>query len=143
MPAEHVCKDCRAEGLTTAPRPAPHPGPRCVTHHRAKRKRDKERAHGLRVEAGFNISKERYDQLKAFQGGVCALCRRATGATKRLAVDHDHSCCAGKTSCGKCVRGLLCGPCNSVLSHARDDVEFFRRAVEYLLFPPARSCPPG
>src|SRR4029077_2130187 len=32
-----------------------------------------------------------------------------------LAVDHDHNCCPGAHSCGKCIRGILCGTCNSAL----------------------------
>lgn len=63
------------------------------------------------------------------QGGACAICRRATGKTRRLAVDHDHQ--SGQ------VRGLLCKPCNRLLGHARDDVEFFERAGDYLSEPPA------
>jgi hypothetical protein len=133
-----ACKDCRAEGITTA-RPAPHPGPRCVTHHRARRK---VRAAGRRPAAlrRFGITPEEYAQLFAAQGNRCAICRRATGATKQLAVDHDHSCCPGPTSCGGCVRGLLCGPCNGMLAHARDDAELFHRAVRYLREWPSRTA---
>ena len=29
-----------------------------------------------------------------------------------LTVDHDHRCCPGPVSCGRCVRGLICTYCN-------------------------------
>lgn len=125
------CKDCRAEGITTW-RSAPHPGPRCTSHWNAEKRRRRLHAAGRRVLANFNISPEQYDALKAIQGGRCAICQRATGAAKRLAVDHDHTCCPGPTSCGQCVRGLLCGPCNDLLGHAHDDPAMFYRAVDYL-----------
>jgi Recombination endonuclease VII len=44
-----------------------------------------------------------------------------TKQIQRLAVDHDHSCCPGDRSCGKCVRGLLCAKCNQCL-HQVDEV---------------------
>lgn len=134
-----VCKDCKAEGVTTV-RPAPHPGPRCVTHHRARRKARAAATHGRDVHRRFSLTPEEYAKLFRAQGSRCAICRRATGATKRLAVDHDHSCCPGPTSCGGCVRGLLCGPCNSMLAHARDDGDLFRRAIRYLAEWPSRTA---
>jgi len=34
----------------------------------------------------------------------CAIC----GTMENLHVDHDHNCCPGWKTCGKCVRGALC-----------------------------------
>lgn len=119
------CKDCGPESK----RPAPFPGPRCASHNRDIKKARKEASHASWVLNTYGLALGQYDRLKAAQGGTCAICRRATGATKKLAVDHDH-----KTGF---VRGLLCGPCNGMLGKARDDVEFFLRAAEYLTHPPA------
>lgn len=125
------CKDCTALGWVNH-RPTPHPGPRCTTHHRAELRRRRLAASARHVQRTYGLTAEEYGRLYEAQGRRCAICRRATGATKRLAVDHDHSCCPGPTSCGRCVRGLVCGPCNDVLAHARDDAEYFRRAIAYL-----------
>jgi hypothetical protein len=84
------------------------------------------------------MTEEMYQALYVAQGGRCAICKWATGKTRRLSVDHDHACCPGKTSCGKCVRGLLCRPCNTLLGRARDAIEFFQNAIEYLTNPPAQ-----
>lgn len=67
--------------------------------------------HGLTV--------EQYDEMLQAQGGVCASCRGTDqgGKYTRFCVDHDHSCCPGEFSCGKCVRGLLCITCNVVAGH--------------------------
>lgn len=91
-----------------------------------------------RAQKVYSLLPGQYMELYRHQGGKCWLCRRATGARKSLSVDHDHSCCPGETSCGKCVRGLLCGGCNyKVLGHARDDIDFFKRCIDYLTSPPA------
>ena len=125
------CKDCAAEGVRTV-RPAPYGGPRsprCATHHRARQKASRAAAHASRIQRVYGLTGDEYDRLKAAQGGVCAICCRATGATRRLSVDHDHQT--------EAVRGLLCRPCNDVLGHARDNPEFFDRAAQYLRTPPA------
>ena len=135
MTAPRQCKDC---GPGTK-RPAPHPGPRCATHHRTVRKTRQAAAHGRRVTAVYSMTPQQYAALHEAQGGRCAICQRATGATRRLSVDHDHTCCNGPTSCGRCVRGLLCRPCNDLLGHIRDDPATAARVVTYLDQPPARA----
>lgn len=126
------CKDCVVEGITTL-RPAPHPGPRCQTHHYRRKKAVRLAAHRTVKEAQFSLGPGGYDKLLAAQGGACAGCGRVPGPrAKRLAVDHDHTCCSGTTSCGRCVRGLLCHRCNDVLAHMRDDPEKLIRLARYL-----------
>lgn len=64
------------------------------------------RLHGLTV--------AQFEKRLAAQGGVCASCSTDQWGRKdnMPSIDHDHSCCSGKFSCGKCVRGLLCIACN-------------------------------
>lgn len=45
------------------------------------------------------------------QRGACAACGTPS-KFERLRVDHDHACCPGNYSCGRCIRGLLCHGCN-------------------------------
>ena len=133
------CKDCDAEGITTT-RKASYPGPRCHTHNQRFKAKRKSRSHSQRVEDTYSISPEQYWAIYEAQGGRCAICQRATGARRKLSVDHDHACCNGPRSCGKCVRGLLCGPCNrDVLGHLRDSTDALQRAIDYLATPPARG----
>lgn len=125
---EVLCKDCIAEGVTRF-RPVAPPGPRCATHARRERKRQREQSHRRRVKSQYGLAEGQYEILYQWQDGKCFICRRATGASRRLSVDHDHK--------SGLVRGLLCRPCNSLLGHGRDDPEFFRRVIKYLAFPPA------
>ena len=140
-PALKNCKDCFVE-FGFCQRPAPYAGPRCRTHALAKRNADRLRKHRNTVEQQFNLEPGEYDELKGFQGNACAICRKAKGITRNLAVDHDHShCpqCKGKGSCGNGVRGLLCGRCNTILAYIRDDVEAAARIVTYLKYPPLQQ----
>ena len=96
---------------------------------RANHPDGKSDAHRL---ARYNLTAETYWQRVEEQRGRCAICGRDDpGWTKRWPVDHDHSCCPGKTSCGKCVRGLLCHDCNRRLE-AVETPGFVDQALAYL-----------
>lgn len=81
------------------------------------------------------ISVEEYTAMLTLQNGRCANhgCRTdSPGGPGRWCIDHDHSCCPGKKSCGKCVRGLLCQGCNVGLGGFRDSAEAITGALAYL-----------
>lgn len=84
------------------------------------------------VSRRFNISREEYLSRVDEQGGVCAICKGVNPGGRKLAVDHDHSCCEGELSCGSCIRGLLCSRCNTALGLARDDTDVLFEMIEYL-----------
>lgn len=125
---EHVCIDCikdpppgrnRRAIVTDAGQPS-----RCATHQRAFSTRQRKQSRARAVERTYGISDQDNHALFLLQGGRCWLCRKATGATKSLAVDHDHA--TGE------VRGRLCGPCNQFIGKLGDDPEAARRLVAYL-----------
>ena len=84
----------------------------------------------LKLRLDFNMTVEQYEALLAEQGGGCAICGGID--SRRLNVDHDHACCPGRASCGKCVRGLLCINCNLTLGTAKDNPAVLRAGVRYL-----------
>lgn len=81
----------------------------------------------------FTITLDQYNEMLEAQGGVCAICARPEPkAGKKLAVDHNHACCPGKKSCGKCVRSLLCSECNMAIGLLSDDSNRLRNAADYI-----------
>lgn len=133
MSVSGPCKDCLAElHPPKTVRPSTYPGPRCATHHRVQVLLRKTAARDKRIEDTYGLTPADYEAILAYQEGTCAICQRASGKTRRLSVDHDHSCCKGTTSKGCCVRGLLCRPCNRLLGHLRDDPKALIRAADYL-----------
>ena len=140
--SDKPCIDCKriadeAGGKIPARKPAlkpdgtPVPGNRCVTHEREKKKQRRESARANRWEKVYALAEWEYWAIHSEQNGVCFICERAKGVGQtRLVVDHCHE--------SGLVRGLLCKKCNlDVLGFSRDDVDFFRRAIDYLERPPA------
>jgi hypothetical protein len=84
-----------------------------------------------RVKRKYNLSDFEYDSLLINQESTCAICKKKD--LMFLAVDHDHNCCGAGSSCGKCVRGLLCKNCNWGLGAFDDNIENMLRAIDYLM----------
>lgn len=78
----------------------------------------------------YNIDIDHYDELCVNGCWICGVVPEQ--GERRLAVDHDHSCCPGITSCGKCVRGVLCTRCNMAIGAFGDDPERIELALAYL-----------
>ncbi|OXM65385.1 endonuclease VII domain-containing protein [Amycolatopsis vastitatis] len=85
-----------------------------------------------RLKHTYNITESTWDQILADQGHQCALCGTDSPGSKGWMVDHDHTCCRGIRSCGACIRGILCGHCNSGLGHFRDSPDRLRKAIDYM-----------
>lgn len=82
----------------------------------------------------YGITIEQYEAMLVAQDGGCAVCGADSPRSSRdrwFHVDHDHACCPGQTSCGECVRGLLCAPCNWRLGYI-EDATWLASAFDYL-----------
>jgi hypothetical protein len=132
------CRDCRSKYSTELNREKRN-------EYRAKwanedrgshidRYRDREFVREMR---NYGTTVEWYRDKLIEQRGLCALCGHLNhfkGELRRLTVDHDHSCCdKNAKSCGKCLRSLLCGDCNTTLGYVEKWVgPKLDSAMEYL-----------
>lgn len=87
----------------------------------------------------YGISLDAYKEiLYVDQGGFCPLCSDEAPSQNDMdkglwwPVDHNHSCCSGPKSCGKCVRGIICKACNNALPAKWDNPDWRKKALEWL-----------
>lgn len=93
----------------------------------AEKNKERRRANSRKFE--YNIEPEEYEAKKVKQDKKCAICRQETDL---LVVDHDHSCCSTRRTCGKCNRGLLCRSCNTAIGLLKESEEILSNAIQYL-----------
>jgi hypothetical protein len=120
-----LCRLCArwlpVEEFYTNPTPKDGLHNRCIECHRSGH-----------LHRRYGITIDRYREILKTQGGGCKICGGLNANGKDLAVDHDHSCCDGRKSCGRCVRGLLCSRCNTGIGMLGDSAERLRIALAYL-----------
>lgn len=95
-------------------------------------------AHASHIESTYEITREDYDALLAWQGGRCYICGKIP-RVRRLAVDHDHRTGA--------VRGLLCANdefgCNKSLAIPLNDLGVAERLLAYVQKSPLERMKSG
>lgn len=84
----------------------------------------------------YQLTLEQYQTILKLQNGLCKICKNPQRTKSRtyLSVDHDHKCCPGPISCGKCIRGLLCDSCNQAIGLLLEDPEIIVQALEYIKY---------
>lgn len=102
---------------------------RCEPCSIANRERDKARW-AQRYGSKYGMSAEEVRDLLGAE--KCQICGCTDPGERPWHIDHDHACCPGQRSCGKCVRGVLCYNCNFMIGSARDDTSVLSAAIEYL-----------
>ena len=93
-----------------------------------ERQRVRDARAGRKAYHRHGLSTEQFDLLRSKYNGKCWACQENEGTS----VDHDHNCCTGAWSCGKCVRGILCHHCNTALGLSGDSPERLIRLINYL-----------
>lgn len=81
-----------------------------------------DRVRATKRKTEYGITQEEFDHRRIEQNNKCVICLREFVRTPHI--DHDHI--TGE------VRALLCGNCNPMLGHARDDISVLRNAIAYL-----------
>ena len=87
--------------------------------------------------ARHGITIEQFNALLSSQDYKCPICESTLNPEqdKNAVIDHDHTCCSGMYSCGKCVRGILCQMCNKGIGQLRDSPVILKNAIDYLTKP--------
>lgn len=83
----------------------------------------------------YGISAEQYELMLEAQNHSCAVCGVPFGSgINKANIDHDHECCPGSVTCGKCVRGIICSICNTMAGAVENNLDHLNAMFEYLTF---------
>jgi hypothetical protein len=86
------------------------------------------------LKRNYGINTKKYEEMLEQSNGGCYICGKTKEQNKEryLSVDHDHSCCKERQSCGKCVRGILCDTCNRAVGLLQDNPENAMAVAMYI-----------
>lgn len=118
------CSACGVKRLRADHEPGTSLCAVCRSIPQSRRKR-------LRV---YNLTPREYVEMLEAQRYRCSICN--VRPSSHWHVDHRH----GEPMI---IRGLICGPCNTMIALARDSSDRLRSAASYLESPPAQILFPG
>jgi hypothetical protein len=72
----------------------------------------------------YGINLEEYNKMLSEQNNLCYICHKTNNDGRKLSIDHNHE--TGK------IRKLLCKKCNSAIGLLNEDIELFKKCIEYL-----------
>ena len=80
----------------------------------------------------YRLTTRNVQQFLERQHHQCGVC--GDSLESGYAIDHDHACCPGRSSCGECVRGLLCRRCNVLVGYVEGTPrQLLARVGRYIL----------
>lgn len=113
MYTRNRCKKCKAEHLVAWRQQNPD---KAIAHHRWAR---------------YRITAAQATAMLKRQARKCRLCH-GNLSLRQAMVDHNHSCCPTRRSCGLCVRSLLCRRCNNLVGYLESTAPLLlKKALEY------------
>lgn len=87
------------------------------------------------LKSRFKISPEELQKRIIAQDNCCQLCGLPFGIKGlKPIIDHDHECCNKRTTCGKCIRGIIHHKCNVLLGQLEPRLDLIDRITCYLRF---------
>lgn len=89
----------------------------------------------------WRMSVNEDELIPMLNDGRCQICGLAPSRGS-LQIDHDHTCCNGNYSCGKCIRGLLCAPHNMMVARVEAGVVHDVGVAAYLSAAPHVTVAP-
>jgi len=86
-----------------------------------------------RLKVKYGLSVEDWELKFQSQDYRCACCQTDNFGLSGPMTDHDHSCCSGIKTCGKCVRGIVCHQCNVTIGFVENGWPIIIPAIEEYL----------
>ena len=66
----------------------------------------------------YSLTEDDFERILVEQDYACAMCFEPFSDDEIIYIDHNHNCCPDeKSSCGRCVRGLLNLRCNVAVGY--------------------------
>lgn len=80
----------------------------------------------------YGITQVQYEALLDEQNNSCAVCERDFSDKVKPKIDHDRNCCPTASTCGKCLRGILCSECTTFARYIETRFDVMEDMFRYL-----------